>query len=298
MIFSLGMFFVKKTPKLLCAIVTIINIVMIFFVMNGATHDSNAYSNLYLVEYRFNQSSDISGLLSSQYSQQHDGSKLEDFVMKVGFMGVCVDFGGNDTTSGGLDCGYTSDMDEKYQSQVPSFSVTSSKNSTSSATLKLFDMAHTIQNKAIKYQIYIVELLCLLVLLVAQVYNMIGCLPFQFYIQCFMMLTLFASFTIICISITWFLVTIQNLQSIGGVMTMNILSFDQGKRPQGVLWAVFAFSVIQIGFYVWRILQNGVDSSTPKRSKPRSRKVTDLEKDVGSLNNSVMSSITTLRGTL
>lgn len=298
MVFSLGIYFVKKTPKLLCALITIVNIVMIFFVMNGATHDSDAYSNLYLIEYKFNQSSDISGLLSSQYSQQHDGNKLEDFVMKVGFMGVCVDFGGNDTTSGGLDCGYTSDMDEKYESQVPSFSVTSSKNSTSSATLKLFDMAHTIQNKAIKYQIHIVEILFLLIILVAQVYNMIGCLPFQTYIQSFIILALGSFFIIDCISITWLLVTIQNLQNVGGVMTMNILSFTQGKRPQGILWAVFALSVIQLGFYIWKMIRNQVEAPTLTKNNSRNRKVNDLEKDLGSLNDSVMSSITTLRGTL
>jgi hypothetical protein len=296
MFISFGLFFAKKAPKFLCLLLTIINIVMIFFVMNGATHDSNAYSNLYLVEYKFNQTSDISGLLAEQYTHQHNGTKLNDFFMRVGFMGVCVNFGGNDITDGGLDCGYTSDMNEKYDNEIPSFSVTSGKNNTSNAALQLFDIAYTIQNKTIKYQIFIVEIIFLLVVLVAQLYNMIGILPFQIYMEYFIILTITSFFTIVCISITWLMVTQQNLQSIGNVMTMNILTFTQGNRPQGILWAVFALAIIQLGFYVWNILKK--EAVLSNMNMKRSKGTNDIEKDIGSINNSVMSSITTLRGTL
>ncbi|GMM44702.1 Fig1 protein [Pichia kluyveri] len=262
---------------------------MIFFVMNGATHDSSGYSSLYLYEYQFNNQSDISNLLATQYSQQHDGKKLSDFSMKVGFMGICVDFGDD------LDCGYTSDMKTDYDDKVPSFSVTNNKNTTSSATLELFTLAETLQNKATKYQIFIVEIITLLVLLVAQLYNMISFLPFQIYIQWFILFVLTVFFTIICISISWVMISCANVMNLGSVMTMNILSFAQGKKPQNVLWAAFALCILQVIFYIWTIINGDFSGFNFNRTKKPSK---DMEKDISSIDHSILSSISTLRGTL
>lgn len=280
---------IKRTPKLLCTLLTIVNIIMIFFVMNGATHDSSGYSSLYLYEYQFNNQSDISNLLATQYSQQHDGKKLSDFSMKVGFMGICVDFGDD------LDCGYTSDMKTDYDDKVPSFSVTNNKNTTSSATLELFTLAETLQNKATKYQIFIVEIITLLVLLVAQLYNMISFLPFQIYIQWFILFVLTVFFTIICISISWVMISCANVMNLGFVMTMNILSFAQGKKPQSVLWAAFALCIFQVIFYIWTIINGDFSGFNFNRTKKPSK---DMEKDISSIDHSILSSISTLRGTL
>ncbi|ODQ48575.1 hypothetical protein PICMEDRAFT_14123 [Pichia membranifaciens NRRL Y-2026] len=291
MIFSLGLFFVKKTPKFLCAVVTIINVVMIFFVINGATHDSDAYSNLYSVEFTFNQTSDISSALSTQYSKQHKGNSLQDFVVRVGYMGVCINFGD------GMQCGYTSDMEYTYQDQVPSFSVTGgNKNSTSSTSLEVFDIAYAIQQKTARHQIFIVEIIFLLALLVVQLYNMIGFLPLQKYASYLSMLILGSFWIILCISITWTMVVCHDLVSVGGVMTMNILSFSKGKRSQGVLWAVFALTIVQTAYYMWTLI--GGTGFMQGISRSGAKKNTDVEKDAGSVSDSVMSSITTLRGTL
>lgn len=289
MIFSFGLFFVKKAPKLICTLLTIINIVMIFFVMNGATHDSSGYSSLYLYEYQFNNGSDIAGLLATQYSQQHDGKSLSDFSMKVGFMGVCVDFGKES------DCGYTNDMKTDYDDKVPSFSVTNNKNSSSSATLELFTLAETLQNKATKYQIFIGEIIVLLALLITQVYNMISFLPFQMYIEWLILSILGSFFTILCISITWLMVSCANVMNIGSTMTMNILSFSQGVKPQRILWAAFALCILQITFYSWNLVSGELSGINFNRKRKSGK---DVEKDMHSIDNSILSSISTLRGTL
>lgn len=294
MIFSCGVFLIKKTPNLICFLFTLINIIMLFFVINGATHNSNAYSSLYLIEYRFNQTSEISTLIASQYSSQNDGDKIQDFAMEVGFMGVCLNFGGNATDRDGLTCGYTSDMYSEYHSDVPSFLLTSSTNNSSTAALQLFDIASRFQNKATKYRIFIVEIVFLLVLLILQLYNSIGFLPFQIYVRYLIIMVIFSTFIIICISITWLLVTVQSLESVAGAMTMNILSFKPGKKAQTILWVVFALLVLQISFYIWQIIAVGNLASRLGTSKD----APDVEKDAVSANNSVLSSIITLRETL
>lgn len=299
MLFSLGLFFAKKTPKLLCTIITIVNIVMIFFVVNGSTHDSDAYSNLYLVEYKFNTESAISPILSSQYSQQHKNSSLNNFSMKVGFMGVCVDFG-ND-----LNCGYTSDMETAYENEVPSFSVvnnesennttiTNSTIHTSSVSLELFEIAQKIQNKSIKYHIFIVEIVYLLFLLLIQTYSLIGFLPFQIYVSYFISFVLGSFMVILCISITWLMVSCHDLVSVGMVMTMNILSFTKGNKTQNILWAVFTLTFIQIFYYLWTFVKVNKLVTGLKSFKFEK----DIEKDAGSFSGSGISSITTLRETL
>lgn len=289
MIFSCASLMLKKTPKFVCLLLTIVNIVMIFFVINGATHDSAAYNSLYLYQYKFNNSSDISHLLASQYSTQHKGKNLEDFVMSVGFMGVCLEFGGDEDTL----CGYTDDMQTQYEKQVPSFSVTNNKNTTSGANLELFGVAKTFQH-TVKKHILIVELVALLLLLVTQLYNMIGFLPFQFYVQMFIFVVIACYSIIMLISISWVMITCQDLKTVGGPLTMNILSFSKGTKPVGILWAAFALAIVQVAFYVW-ICLSGEDFL--QRFGCRGRR-TDAEKEAGSINNSVLSSITTLRGTL
>lgn len=291
MFLSIGLFFAKKTPKLVSTILTIINIIMIFLVMNGATHDSDAYASLYSVEYKFNETSDIASALSTQYSKQHSGNKLEDFVMRIGFLGVCINFGD------GMQCGYTSDMEFTYKDEVPSFSVTGSgKNTTTSTSLELFDIAYAIQQKTVRHYIFIVEIIFLLALLVVQLYNMIGFLPFQKYASYLSMAVLGSFWVIMCISITWFLVVCQDLVSVGGVMTMDVLSFSRGKRSEAVLWAVFGLTVAQSAYYLWILVRNA--STMQRLGKFNTKKNTDVEKDAGSASDSVLSSITTLRGTL
>lgn len=264
--------------------------------MNCATHNSNGYSDLYIVNVKYNATNEISSLLNSQYMQQHDNNEIIDFSLKIGFMGVCLDFGGEKDSVYGPNCGYTGDMNNSYESKVPSFSVTSNQNSTSGAELELFEVTHRIQEKATKYRIYIVELVALLILLLVQLYNLIGFLPGQTYVLLAIIAILMGFFIIHCISITWLMVTMQNLQMIGGVMTMNILTFTQGKRIQGVIWVILGLSIIQMGFYSWLIFRGGAGKEPATGLKAIKHK--GVERDYGGYNYSVMSSISTLRDTL
>lgn len=297
MLFSIGLFFAKKTPKLLLAILTIVNIIMVFFVMNGSTHESNAYAELYLVEYRFNQSSDITSALSSQYSSKHDDNSIEDFIMRVGFMGVCIDFGDDD-----MKCGYTSDMDYTYDSDVPSFSVSSSSSSSSNTTsaktsLDLFDLAYDIQNKTVDYHIFIAELIILLGVLLVQLYNIIAFLPFQAYATIIAIFGLISFWIILCISISWILIVCDEMIGTGSAMTMNILEFSgKNNRTQGVLWAIFSLTIIQLCYYTWLLVKK--DGVLQQLRNKKAAKGKDVEKDTGSMSDSVLSSMTTLRGTL
>lgn len=306
MIFSIGLFFVKKTPKFVLFLLTIINIIMIFFVMNASTHDSDAYADLYLVELQFNETSGITNALSTQYNSKHDGNNIDDFIMRIGFMGVCVDFGNE------MNCGYISNMDYTYQSEVPSFSVTTSNESsntntttsktTSTSSLELFDIAYKIQQKTISYRIFIVEIIFLLILLITQFYNMIGFLPFQKYILYLAALVLSCFWIILTISITWVLVVCHDLISLGNVMTMNVLEFSKGKRVQGILWASFAITVVQLIYYTWLFIKDSncelINICKFNKSNVSKNNNADIEKEAGSVSDSVMSSITTLRGTL
>lgn len=288
---------------------------MIFFVMNASTHDSDAYADLYLVELQFNETSGITNALSTQYSSKHDGNHIEDFIMRIGFMGVCIDFGDE------MNCGYISDMDYTYESEVPSFSVTTSSDSsntnnnnnssnnttnvktTSTSSLELFDIAYKIQKKTISYHIFIVEIIFLLILLITQFYNMIEFLPFQKYIFYSAILILSSFWIILAISITWVLVVCHDLISLGNVMTMNVLEISKGKRVQGVLWASFAITIVQLMYYAWIFIKdNNIDlinmCKFNKNGNSNDDKNIDVEKEAGSVSDSVMSSITTLRGTL
>lgn len=296
MLLSCGLLTIQKAPRLICAIITIVNIIMIFFVMSCTTHDSDAYSKLYIAEVKYNSTNEISSMLDSQYMQQHDGNKLLDFSMKIGFQGVCLDFGGKSDSIYGANCGYTADMNDAYGLKVPSFSVTSNQNSTSGAELDMFDITHHIQDKATKYRIYIVEMIVLLLLLLFQVYNFIGFLPGQEYALLAIIAFIFIFFTIHCISITWLMVTMQNLQTLGSVMTMNILTFTQGKRIQGIIWSVFGLVILQIGFYAWLVVGGATGRAAVTMAAPARRK--DIEKDYRGYNHSVLSSISTLRDTL
>lgn len=250
-----GLTLVKQFPKLLALILTIVNIALIFFVLNGATHDSSAYNSLALIEYKFNSSSDIYSLLSLQYSKNHSHEKLDEFVIKVGYRGVCISFtDGKDN----LNCGYTSDMDAAYSSKVPSFSVTDNNNSTGRASLEMFDIAYSIQEKSYKSNIYIAELICLLAALICQVYTILGFLPFQNYVLLLILGVLTSFFIINCIAITWLMVVLGNLVGVGGVLTMNILSFTVVSKPVGILWATLAITIVQGSLYLWHFLGGNI----------------------------------------
>lgn len=314
------MFLTRKSPKLLCIIISLINIVMVFFVYNGATHNSSAYSSLYLVEYQFENKSDIYSMIDRQYSAQHDSASLSDFSLQVGYIGLCLKF--MDETldkegDNGLICGYTSDIIDKYNDQVPSFSLTSS-NSTNAAGLELFDLVKTFQENVMKKVIFIVLLIFLVALIVLQVYSLLGFLPFQKYVLILISITLFSSFIILNIILIWLLVADSTMTNTGYETSLKILTVSSSNKPQSILWAVFALLIVESIFYAYEFGRLGKKKGESKVNGG------DAEQNAGGdysygyhpqvysynknnnnhkynthrPNGSVMSSISTLRGVL
>lgn len=293
---------------------------MVFFLYNGATHNSDAYSSLFLVEYQFENKSDIYSMIDGQYSAQHDGASLSDFSLKVGYMGLCLKFGDSTLNSAGKNdniCGYTSDIIDTYNTKVPSFSLTSS-NSTNAAGLELFDLAKTFQDNVMKKVIFIVLLIFLLALLVLQIYSILGFLPFQLYASILIFIVLFSSFIILNIILIWLLVADSTMTNIGYETSLKIITVSSSNKPQSILWAVFGLQIVQSIFYIWDFFKPG----NPKTNSKVNGSGGDIEKDAGvgysygyhpqaytynnninkynthGANGSVMSSISTLRGVL
>lgn len=306
------LFVTKRFPHIICVVLTLINVAVVFFLYNGATHNSNAYASLYLVEYRFENKSDIFAMIESQYAAQHDGAALQDFSLKVGYMGLCLTFGDASLDSQGQDghvCGYTSDIVSAYSTDVPSFSLTNS-NSTNAAGLELFDLAQNFQSKVMHKVVFVVLLIFLLALLVLQIYSLLAFLPLQLYVSLLIISTIFSCFVILCIVITWLLVADSTLVNTGYETSLKILLVSSNKKPQSLLWALFALLIVEAAFHIWKLL------GTKSPSNPNS----DFEKDpplaysygyhpqayvhnptkhyTHAPSGSVMSSISTLRGVL
>lgn len=313
----------KKLPKLLTIVITLISIVMVFFVYNGATHNSNSFSSLYLIEYQFQNRSDIYTLLDGQYSAQHGGAALSDFSLKVGYNGLCIKFADesqDDHGQSGNTCGYTEDIISTYQSKVPLFTLTGS-NSTSAAGLELFELAKTFQQSVMKKAILIVLLITLLALILEQIYSLVSFLPLQLYVSLLILFTISCALIIQTISLIWLLVADTALTRTGYRTSLKILSVQSSFKPQSLMWTVFAFLIILLAFYTWDLFANVL---TVNRNKKSNKSGHDLEMKIPSSTGyygynhgynkhgynhphyrcnpsqggSVMSSISTLRGNM
>ncbi|GMM28814.1 hypothetical protein DAMA08_015300 [Martiniozyma asiatica (nom. inval.)] len=272
---------------------------MVFFLLNGATHNSSGYSSLWLVDYKFNNESSIYSMVASQYAKINDGAQLSDFSLKVGYLGMCVNFGSSSDEEN--DCGYTNDISNLYSTEMPDFTLTSSSsNSTTKAELQLLDLAKDFQKKVMKREIYSVQLIFLLALLVVQTYYCIGPLPFQNYALLLAIFMLCASFVILSIITVWVVVADYTVSVLGEVTSLNILQVLQNGKVTNILWAAFSLHVLEMALYAWIIYQlKTLEANNSKEDLEKANNGYGYDyKYTYSGSDGVMSSISMLKKTL
>lgn len=92
-------FLVKKLPKYLTILLVFISIVLLCFILAGSFDTSPSFSNVYVLEFKFNSSSEYYPIIQKSYSLQNSSSTLSNMKIRVGYLGMCVLLNGSLTCS-------------------------------------------------------------------------------------------------------------------------------------------------------------------------------------------------------
>lgn len=169
-------------------------------------------------------------LIEEAYNSK-SATKVGDMVIKVGYMGVCVDF------SDSLNC--SSDLgDFKGISGVVLYD--SNSNSTA-ATLNLIEIAHTISNKAIQPYVLMATLVLVLCWFLIILYTSLKFLPGQHIAQKLSIILAPATCTLWAFGSMWAEVASRASVDIIEPSSMNIVTGSVGMRAKAMTWTSFSF---------------------------------------------------------
>ncbi|KAG7711390.1 hypothetical protein KL914_000032 [Ogataea haglerorum] len=265
-------FFLRKGPKLLVLLLLVINIFLLAFLLVGCSSSSSQYSNVYLVEYKFNQSSAFYNKIENAYSRSNNDD-LTSMRVLVGYRGICV------KTDSATLCS-TNIEKTNYKEIYPGVSLYNTDANSTSSSLSLVDMAVEFNTKVTQPYILMASLVLTLFLLGSLLYAYIPLLPWKWVAP----YTSFALSSVLCvlwgIGGMWAHVAAKSGAVIGTTASMTIIEGSIGHRAAAMIWSSFSF-------YVVSLVCTSVGLAKQIRSKQES-----LEKDSKSLASSMPGTFT------
>ncbi|KAG7879709.1 hypothetical protein KL938_003762 [Ogataea parapolymorpha] len=260
-------FLLRKGPKLLVFLLLVVNVFLLAFLLVGCTNSSSQYSNVYLIEYKFNQSSAFYSKIENAYSNSNNDD-LTSMRVYVGYRGICV------KTDNATSCS-TNFENTNYKEAYPGVSLYNTDANSTSSSLSLVDMAVKFNTKVTQPYILMASLVLTLFLLANLLYGCIPLLPWKWVAS----YTSFALSSILCIlwgiGGMWVDVAAKSGAVLGATASMTIIEASIGHRAAAMIWCSFSF-------YVVSLVCTSVGLGKQIRSKQES-----LEKDSKSLASSM-----------
>lgn len=242
---------VSKLPKFFIILFLVINIFIVTFIFMGCVNKSASFSDVYLVEYSYNQDSVFFDAIKSSFKKSN-ATDLAYLTARAGFFGACA------TVANVTECVSRGNL-TVLETMYPSLSIGGQANSTSSG-LGLVQLATQFTGDIVHPSLPVVTLVLDCLVFVLVIYSIFG-LPGSAQAGIFMMWTAVCAFLTWSVCTIWFHVstlvgTIFIESSSAGAVTSAV-----GGRIKGMIWTAFAFQLIIGLLAVWTTHKASVDKA-------------------------------------
>ncbi|RCK57766.1 Factor-induced gene 1 protein [Candida viswanathii] len=217
----------SKGLIVLTVVIQFIATVLLSFLLLGCIDSSSSYSNVYLLNYKFNLTSPLYDSLSTQSNSSINSTSLDDLSVRVGYMGVCLS----------LDDDLTCTTYDQLQS-FPSYSI-----SIMSASLDLVQLAESFSSIC-HPRILLATIVLTLISLILLCYLLIPLVPGKFLVT-----KINALFTFLNL-LLWGLGSMLQHQAVNTSAVMmqessfQLLVGSSGGRAEAMTWTAFSFILI------------------------------------------------------
>ncbi|KAG5357182.1 hypothetical protein CJU90_6006 [Yarrowia sp. C11] len=251
---------ISKLPRFFVLLFLIINIFLITFIFMGCINKSASFSDVYLVEYSYNQDSVFFEAIKNSFKQSN-ATELAYLKARSGFFGACA------TVNNATECFSRGNL-TALETRFPSLSITQSDTSSSLSALGLVQLATQFTGEIIHPSLPVVTLVLDTLVFFFALYSSFSFIKGSSQAGIMMMWTAVCAFLTWSVCTIWFHVstlvgTIFTESSSAGAVTSTV-----GERIKGMIWTVFTFQLIIGLLTVW---------STHKSSIQMAKKEADYE---------------------
>lgn len=239
-------------------IIQFIAAALLSFLLLGCIDTSSNYSNVYLLSYKFNQSSPLYDYLSTttvstNSSSSTNSTAIDELLsVKIGYMGVCLSSSQKD-----ISCTTYTQLDS-----FPKFSI-----SILSGHLDLIQLAQSFSSNICHPRILLTTIILTLINLLLLCYCVIPIVPGKSFMK---KINTGLSFILLLL---WGLGSmLQHQAVISSVEMMHQSSFQliigsKGGRAEAMTWTAFSFILIvflSACFSLWMEVRGRIDKKSPK----------------------------------
>ncbi|AOW00618.1 Ca2+ regulator and membrane fusion protein Fig1-domain-containing protein [Yarrowia lipolytica] len=249
---------ISKLPRFFILVFLVINIFLVTFIFMGCINKSASFSNVYLVEYSYNQDSVFFDAIKSSFKQSN-ATDLAYLKARSGFFGACA------TVSNATECVSRGNL-TALEDMFPSLSITQS--GTNSSALGLVQLATQFTGDIVHPSLPVVTLVLDVLVFVFVLWSIFAFIPGATQAGIMMMWTSICAFLTWSVCTIWFHVstlvgTIFIESSSAGAVTSAV-----GGRIKGMIWTTFTFQLLIGLLAVW---------TTHKSSIQKAKKEADYE---------------------
>ncbi|KAH3666298.1 hypothetical protein OGAPHI_004487 [Ogataea philodendri] len=231
-------FLLRKGPKIGMILILFVNVFLLAFLLVGCTTSESRYSDVYLLQYEFNQSSSMFPLIESAYEKTNSKS-MSKMKVRVGYKGICVEANGTNSCS-------TSLGSTDYKSTYPGVSLYNTGSNSTTTSMNLVDIAVQYNAKVSEPFVLMASLVLTLLLLVSLVYGSIPFLPWKHVCS----YTSFSLSAILCIlwgiGAMWAHVAANAGAKLSATSSMTIVAATIGSRAAAMIWCSFSFYIVAL----------------------------------------------------
>lgn len=258
-LFSTLPFLIKKSPRFLGLIISFISFMLALFVLLGCTKSKHAYSNVYLFELSFNQSSPI---LKNMQTDTMNSTQM-DTTVRTSYMGSCITFNASSSNSE-MKCGYTDSILSKYSSELPEFSLYNEATNSTTEEMNLVDFSSSLQkSKSLVSNVTAGGFVPLVIFLIVEIIGMavnaasVGLRFTKFSVLTYIIAAAigFSSWILSIATLSWIEAQRNTIQSMVHYMSLGLLKGSINGRLSGIEWATFFMTLLQGligGFFCWK----------------------------------------------
>ncbi|KAG5366104.1 hypothetical protein CJU89_0515 [Yarrowia sp. B02] len=242
---------VSKLPRFFILLFLVINIFIVIFIFMGCVNKSASFSNVYLVEYSYNQKSVFFEAIKNSFKE----SNATDFAYltaRSGFFGACA------TVKNATECVSRGNL-TALETMYPSLSIT--QTGTNSSALGLVQLATQFTGDIVHPSLPVVTLVLDALVFIFVIWSIFAFLPGSRQAGIAMMWTAVCAFLTWSVCTIWFHVstlvgTIFTESSSAGAVTSSV-----GGRIKGMIWTAFTFQLLIGLLAVWATHKSSIQKA-------------------------------------
>ena len=211
------------------------------YLLLGCTKTSSAFSSIYLLEYRFNETSPMYSLIEEAYEAKNS-TNAAYMNIKIGYYGTCIEQGDAENDDKSLSCDYTSNMDLYNKYQAISLYGTSASDATGS--LDLVGIATSIQKHVIRPYLLWISIVLNVMLFAILFYCSFPFVPAREASKRISIILSLILTLIWAIGAMWAHIAVKSGVQLVEPSSMNIIEGSIGTKSEALTWSSFTFYCI------------------------------------------------------